>query len=167
MQIIMHSKKPLPNEIRGTFELPVWPYRNGPGADTPHEFRDYLKALTVFRYQDDYFEEGTGNYLDAILIPDEDGVWPHQWEGSIKCFEHQLWVDSSDETFTLKIIEWPNDRSEGHQLHDSIKKATGDSFAWGSFNKSVEIFNVRPSTFNYVSGHNRPGNISKQGIIKQ
>lgn len=161
MYLKLHSKKPLPQEIRGTFELPVWPYREGPGQ-TPVELRDYLKKLTVFRYEDDYTGGPSGMYAYAIMIPDEDGTWAQDWPGPIECYEHLLWVDND----TLEIIKWPNDNPQGFALHAKIVKETGDNYAWGAFNKKVELRACNSQVIVYTKGHNTPGNISNVNQIR-
>jgi len=145
----------LPLEIRADFELPCWPYVEGPGGKIPHEFLDYLKQYTVFRYLDDFIDD-RGNYSDAILIPDENGIWPNDWESPIDCYQHMLYIYPD----TLTIAEWPSDVSSGRELHRKIVAVTGDNYAWAEFNKSVSLHRIFSSHLVYISGHNTPGNIT-------
>lgn len=161
MRIQMFSTKPLPNHIRAEFELPVWPYKEGPGGDVPIELRDYLKKLTIFRYEDDH-DDGRGSYLGGILIPDNEGRWPSEWESPIHCYQHLVWVDDD----YLTVIKWPNDRPEGRELHKQIVQKIGDNLAWGEFNKSVVLHRVTAQMVHYISGHNVPGNISIRREVK-
>lgn len=155
MLIQLFSKRPLPQELRSTFELPCWPYREGPGGQIPVELRDYLRKYSVFRYEDDYPGD-RGQYSYAILIPDDDGVWPSDFKSPINAYQHTLYVHNE----TLEIIKWPNDRPEGFELHRKIVEGTGDNFAWAEFNKSVVLRSVNAHAVVYISGHNTPGNIS-------
>ena len=162
MMIQMHSKKPLPDTLRSTFELPVWPYREGPGQ-TPIELRDYLKQFTIFRYEDNYTGGPRGMYAYAIMIPDENGTWAQDWESPIECYQHMLFIDDE----TLEIIHWPNDNPQGFALHRKIEEATGDTFAWSEFNKKVELRACNSHVIAYTRGHNTPGNISNITQMKQ
>jgi len=160
MQVMMFSKEMLTNETRANFELPVWPYREGAGK-VPPEFRDYLKHLTVFRYEDDYIGE-RAEHLGAILVPDKDGSWAHEWESPIQCYEHRVAVDNN----TLAVIPWPNDDPQGYALHDEIVKKTGDNLAWARFNKSVVLHKCTSQFVHYLSGHDAPPTIGKVGEIR-
>ena len=64
LQIRMYSLRELPNSLRGTFELPAWPYYNGIGQPPPPEFVKYLMDLGVVRYQDDYEKFPYGILID-------------------------------------------------------------------------------------------------------
>lgn len=162
MMIQMHSKAPLPEAIRGTFELPIWPYYDGPGV-TPVPLMEYLRDLTVFRYEDNYTGGASGQYAYAIIIPDAEGSWAHEWEGPIECFEHLLWVDDG----TLEIMEWPNDNPQGFALHRKIKEAVGDNYAWAEFNKKVVLRACNSHVLAYIRGHNTPGNITNVNLIEE
>ncbi len=161
MQLILHSKEMFPTSIRSKFELPVWPYREGSGGEIPHELRDYLRGLTVFRLLDDYVGE-RGQFAFAIMIPDLDGTWAQNWPPPIKCFEHHLWIDGD----TLQVITWPNDRPEGYALHTRIMAEIGDNYAWAEFNKPVVLHSCNSQSLHYISGHDNPGNISSTRGLK-
>ena len=155
MQVFMHSSDPLPLELRSSFELPVWPYREGPG-NVPTEFRDYLKQYTIFRYLDD-----EADHPSAILVPNSEGEWPHNWESPIDCYEHIVYIHDD----TLEVGTWPNDQNET-KLHEQIVAKTGDNYSWGSFNKKVSLHRVDQKILVYIDGHNRPANVARHGKIQ-
>ncbi len=161
MQVIMLSTKMFPMSVRSTFELPVWPYREGPGGEVPHEFRDYLRELNVFYYLDDYSDD-KNNFTHAILVPNDEGQWPHEWKMPMDVYRQMVYIHDD----TLEVGRWPNDQAEGRELYQKIVSATGDDFAWGEFNKPVTIAGVSSSIIRYIAGHNVPGNISKVRSIK-
>lgn len=162
MLLRIHTTEPLQDEIRGTFELPVWPYKEGPGV-TPVELMTYFRELNVFRYEDSYTGGPSGTYAYAIMVPNDEGVWPQDWEMPLECFEHVLWVDDD----TCEILEWPNDNPQGFALHRKITEEVGDNFAWAQFNTQVGIRACSSQFIAYTHGHNKAGNVTNAQTIRE
>lgn len=124
LQVRMYSLKPFDAALRGTFELPIWPYYNGVDKPPPAEFVKYLQDLSVVRYQDDYEKHPL-----AILI-DQPGF---QFKGMKPT---RMFLNSGILDDDHKIIRWWGGKSE---LRETIIAKTGDDFAWYEWNSPVEV----------------------------
>lgn len=150
MQFKVYSTEPLPLSLRGTFELPAWPYYNGNAKDIPKELIDYFKKYKIVHYQDDYVKFPSGIVIDPPQTP-------------FIAFLSSGWVDDSD----LKIIEWPMNAPPGmsvnYRLQEKINKKTGDNWAWGEFNSIYQIDSVSPQRVKLT----RLGKEEKAEIIRR
>ena len=135
MFITMYHFRMLPTSIRCDFELPAWPYTED--EDDYILFRDYMRELTVFNYQDNELEDN-GKRIGHSL---EFGYNMTQIEPPFQAYLSQVHVSNSE----LKVIPNPGDRAEGQVLLDLLKKhpIAKDGMAWPSWNVVIDVKQVR------------------------
>jgi hypothetical protein len=123
----MYSYKPLPLEVRTSFDLQAWPYNDR----HKHLFIDYMKSLTVFRYEDDETEDGSRIIAYPINIEKPTGDKPFE------AYYSSCAVSNKN----LSIIAWPNDKPEGQDLMDMIDlhPIGKDRKAWFEWNIPVNV----------------------------
>jgi hypothetical protein len=140
----MYSLRPFPDSLRGSFELPVWPYFNGVDNPPHPEFIKYLKNLSVVHYQDDY-----PKYPYGIII-DHPGLQLRDMKPTVMYFNMcQLNEDN------LRVIPWI--KSVSPEFRTRTKALTGDEFAWYDWNKTVEVLEITSNRVTCVPQPRMPG----------
>lgn len=129
MKITIYHFQPLDIDVRSNFELPAWPYTDDP--DHMELFNDYLKSLTVLRYQDTILKIGNENVNYPINYEVTNDL-----PNPFMAFRSTLAVD--DETF--KIKPWPPSVKR-EPLYPVLKEdaVMGDLLAWFEWNLPVEV----------------------------
>ena len=134
MIVDLYTLKPLPLEIRTTFELVAWPY-----GEHFEVFKKQMQSLFVFRYEDTEMEDGG-----------KDINFPINFELDRKpslAFKSKVAI-SGDE---LKVIPWPANKREGSRLLDRLDSdpVTKDRMAWLCWNVpgDVEVWNSEQIKF--------------------
>lgn len=128
MIISMYSREKFPLNLRTEFELVAWPYNQ----DYKHLFIKQMQDLTVFRYEDNEFDEGGRNIGYPINIGPIDNS---------EFTAYYNWVAVSNDR--LKVIPWPADRPEGADLLAKLdnNSVTKDRMAWFFWNAPVIVKN--------------------------
>lgn len=143
MQIRIYSINPLPDELRGTFELPAWPYYNGNATDIPKELVEYFQKYSIIRYQDDYVK-----YPVGIVVPYQGKDYSNE-RSAFPAYLSAAWLDNEN----LSIIKWPYDDPRGHSLRAKIQDTIGDDFAWSIWNREVMVTRMTLSMVKLLSGY--------------
>lgn len=157
MQIKIYSIEPLPYELRGEFELPIWPYFHGPGI-IPKQLLEYFQKYKIIRYQQDY-----GKYPSGIMIPGPDGEDYSKRDKPFDAFCTHGWIDDDD----LKAMKWPMTDHEGNpvgsdglalreKIRNQIFEKTGvkdDDWAWAQWNYPVVIGQINSRMVKLLDGY--------------
>jgi len=127
MLVTLYSREPLPLEIRTTFDLQAWPYN----PEHSHLFYDYMKKLTIFRYEDDQFTDGGKDIGHPLNIDKPSGPFPFQAYYSYCALSNS----------TLTIMNWPADNPEGYAMLKKLDEHPigKDRKAWFYWNAPVTI----------------------------
>lgn len=122
INVSFYSLRPLPMEIRKSFELPEWPYSRSDGQ-MPDELAEYFRRYSIFYYRDEITK---GNQLREGLITPGISV-----ETPVDCYSHSCYIDYGGRTF--KIVPWWSQCSR--QFVQDCINLTGDDLAWTVFNE--------------------------------
>lgn len=125
INVSFYSVKPLPKEIRSTFELPAWPYS---GDEMNPDLVDYFSAYGIFYYRDSITVPGT--YRAGLITPGYESI-----ETPSTCYAHSCYIDYSNRTF--EIVEWWPQCSKVF-IQDCLRDF-GDRYAWTGFNEPRQL----------------------------
>lgn len=124
--VSLYSLEPLPKEIRGTFKLPKWPFKDGERGPAPAETIDYLQKLSVVHYRDEL-----NRYpLLVQLIGQTKSV--REMHGFRAYFSMAMLNYKN-----MKIAQW-SDKGNPENYGKLIEKH-GDDFAWLRWNEDKII----------------------------
>lgn len=137
MIVKLYSFQPLPNDLRGTFDLQAWPY-NG-DKEAFEKFLSYLRKYEIFRYED---SAPVGEYgkesINAICVPLHHLKIKQiqDSEFGVPGFRSQCVVDPD----TLKIVKFPEVVRQSAQFNGrALSEYYGDDWMWEEFNLEVNI----------------------------
>lgn len=124
---VLHTKyyslRPLPMELKETFELPTDP--DSDDENERNQVLDFFKQYGIFYYGDE-------DLVNGIIIEPDDGLGPIQERHGFQAFKHSCVLDCED----LSVVNWED-------IHDPRVKEKGTK-AWLEWNRPVVILYVRP-----------------------
>lgn len=142
MIVKLYSFKPLPLDIRGTFDLKAWPY-NEEHFET---FAEYMRENEIFRYEDSSPAGQDGKEsINAICIPLHHLKIKQIQESDfgVPGFRSQCVVDPT----TLQIVKFPEVVRKSAQYNGrAISEYYGDDWMWEEFNLEVNISGYNQNT---------------------
>jgi len=124
MLATVYTLKPLPQELRGTFQIPAYPFSKDGGEVNP-KFLEWAKELGIVHYRDSVLNKG------LIIDPDEDTDMEEL--SGFDCYKSQMRLLYKG----MKIWEWTAG-DEPRKL-EKIRKKHGDIFAWDEWNNLLVI----------------------------
>ena len=130
MLITLYSENMFPDNLRADFELPSWPYSEDP--EDREDFENYMKSLSVFRYDDSDTEIDGRNVSYPISIK----LWEKPKQAPFYAYINSVYVDDS-----FKPIIWPGGESESESRLEKLRnhKIASDMLAWSHWNVKCEV----------------------------
>lgn len=127
MIVRMFSFRPLVEGIRGSFELPAWPYTTDDASYK--QFSDYLTNMGIFWYED---SDADAPFSKVFTFPVNFELPP-----SFIALRHRLVVDDA----TFKVKNWPAGFRRDPKNIGWKNQADhyGDEYAWEEFNIPGEV----------------------------
>lgn len=120
-----YSLSPLPNSIRGTFELPAWPYAR---SEMDPDLVEYFKQYDIFYYRDSITVPG--QFRAGLITPGYESI-----KMPVRCYSHSCYIDYGNRTF--EIVEWWPQCSR--EFIQQCMTDFGDRYAWTNFNEPREL----------------------------
>ena len=149
--------KPLPTDIRGTFELPDWPYYHGEYGPVPEVLKRYCQELGIVRME----LEKKGYKLFVPIdahnpLRKERGEWAHKWEP----WTGYMSSGNFDEK-TLMIRAWNPNAPKFEQRVSS--GGAPDNYAWYYWNTTIRVLAMDSEMVKYGELTQKAGKQPREG----
>jgi hypothetical protein len=120
----VYSTKLLPSEVRTTFKLPKYPFKNGVGNPIPEETKDLFEKLGIVHYRDELTPFAVMCVPDGM---DTEGFPAYRTSGILKYHGMVIsrWLPAHDPTKYRKIVT-----------------KNGDDAAWMVWNQQVIVLSM-------------------------
>jgi len=130
MLVTMYSLERFPTNIRSEFEILVWAYSEYP--EDREEFEEYMRSLTVFRFDDSDTQVDGRNVSYPINIK----LWEKPLIAPFYAYINSVYVNND-----FVPITWPGGEAESS---DRLKKIAShplasDMLAWTQWNVKCEV----------------------------
>lgn len=133
MFVRFYTYEPLKASIRGSFELPAFPYNGNPKHYAL--FEKYLLDLNIFWYEDNISQWPKGVKRGPIINLTRD------LGDKFICLHHSCYIDDN----ILKIVNFPQSMINSDKSVQLTVERNNDSFAWKDFNIVGDISKIDPS----------------------
>jgi len=139
--IKFYTLKPLPQDLRGTFQLPEDPFNEDPAK--AQRGIDYLDALGVFHYADIDVGKARGDdpndTIKPIIMNDPDTF---DFE-PFPAYQYQCLLGEDD----LKITQWPE--PTGRTENEMILRGREDKSNWRVWARPITVTAMRGNTVTF------------------